>query len=79
VFFIDSLWEPASTAADHRLPGAESQTLRRRLNDGREFEIYKIFYDLTVLEDRLHALGWECSMAKTERFFIYGSGRRIVS
>jgi demethylmenaquinone methyltransferase/2-methoxy-6-polyprenyl-1,4-benzoquinol methylase len=79
VFFIDSQREPTSTAADHRLPGAESQTLRRRLNDGREFEIYKIFYDLTVLEDRLHALGWECSIDKTERFFIYGSARPILS
>jgi demethylmenaquinone methyltransferase/2-methoxy-6-polyprenyl-1,4-benzoquinol methylase len=73
VFFIDSQREPTSTAADHHLPGPEAQTLRRWLNDGREFEIYKIFYDLTVLEDRIHALGWECSMKRTERFFIYGS------
>lgn len=76
VFFVDSRHEPSSTAVDHRLPGSEAITLRRRLNDGREFQIYKIFYDDSELEARLSALGWEIKVRTTERYFIHGHGRR---
>jgi demethylmenaquinone methyltransferase/2-methoxy-6-polyprenyl-1,4-benzoquinol methylase len=76
VFFVDSRHEPSSTAVDHRLPGTEALTLRRRLNDGREFQIYKIFYDPAELETRLSALDWTITVSKTERYFIYGQGRR---
>ena len=74
VFFVDSRHEPTSTAVDHRLPGSEAITLRRRLNDGREFQIYKIFYDGPELEARLHALGWDVKVMTTARYFIYGQG-----
>src|SRR5207249_3466236 len=39
VFFVDSLYDVRSTALDHRLEGPERTAMRRRLNDGREFEI----------------------------------------
>ena len=74
VFFVDSRHEPTSTAVDHRLPGSEAVTLRRRLDDGREFQIYKIFYDASELETRLAALGWKVEIRKTGRYFIYGQG-----
>lgn len=74
VFFVDSRHEPTSTAVDHRLPGSEAVTLRRRLDDGREFQIYKIFYAASELETRLAALGWRVEIRKTERYFIYGRG-----
>jgi demethylmenaquinone methyltransferase/2-methoxy-6-polyprenyl-1,4-benzoquinol methylase len=76
VFFVDSRHEPTSTAVDHRLPGSEALTLRRRLNDGREYQIYKIFYDHSGLEARLNALGWEANVSITERYFIYGQCHR---
>jgi hypothetical protein len=47
VFFVDSRREPASTACDHIRPEVSSSPIaRRKLNDGREFRIYKVFYDL---------------------------------
>jgi demethylmenaquinone methyltransferase/2-methoxy-6-polyprenyl-1,4-benzoquinol methylase len=76
VFFVDSRHEPTSTAVDHRLPATEAVALRRRLNDGREYQIYKIFYDPAELETRLGALGWSINVSKTERYFIYGEGCR---
>ena len=56
VFFVDSCHEQTSTAVDHRLPEAEATVLRRRLNDGPEFQIYKVFYDPRELTERLHSL-----------------------
>src|SRR5579862_501972 len=49
-FFIDSRYEPTSTAKDHQLPDRTDVTLTRRLNDGREFQIYKIFYEPRALQ-----------------------------
>ena len=76
VFFVDSRHEPTSTALDHRLPGSDAITLRRRLNDGREFQIYKIFYKGAELETKLKALGWSATVTETERYFIYGQSER---
>jgi len=74
VFFVDSRHEETSTAIDQRLPGSDAVTLRRRLYDGREFQIYKIYYDASEFAERLGALGWEISVSRTERYFIYGQG-----
>lgn len=73
IFFVDSLPDETSTAVDHRLPG-ETATLTRRLNDGREFQIVKVFYDPLVLEERLHAIGWQVTVQNTPSYFLYGSG-----
>ncbi|HET8551256.1 MAG TPA: methyltransferase domain-containing protein [Gammaproteobacteria bacterium] len=75
VFFIDSCREETSTANDHRLPAPESKQLRRRLNDGREFQIYKIFYAAANLTERLAEAGWHFDIRQTERYFIYGCGQ----
>jgi len=74
VFFVDSRHEHTSTAVDHRLPQPEATVLRRRLNDGREFQIYKIFYDAADLTRRLGELGWRIDIRQTDHYFIYGSG-----
>jgi SAM-dependent methyltransferase len=76
VFFVDSRHEQTSTAVDHRLPEPEATVLRRRLNDGREFQIYKVFYNPADLTDRLSELGWQFDISQTEHYFIYGSGHR---
>jgi SAM-dependent methyltransferase len=73
VLFIDSARTERSTAADHRLPDQDEQTMTRRLDDGREFQIIKRFYEPGALEDQLAALGWECRVQTTGEFFIYGS------
>jgi SAM-dependent methyltransferase len=74
VFFVDSRRDATSTAIDHRLPEQEATVLRRRLNDGREFQIYKIFYEPGDLRQRLNALGWEFDIRQTEHYFLYGHG-----
>jgi demethylmenaquinone methyltransferase/2-methoxy-6-polyprenyl-1,4-benzoquinol methylase len=74
VFFVDSRYEPTSTAVDHRLAEPQSAVQRRRLNDGREFEICKVFYEPAELARRLSSLGWISDVRATPRYFIYGRG-----
>jgi demethylmenaquinone methyltransferase/2-methoxy-6-polyprenyl-1,4-benzoquinol methylase len=74
-FFIDSLKETQSTAIDHVLPSEDdSETLVRKLNDGREFRIFKLFYKPDELQERLAKMGFEASVHQTEGFFLYGFG-----
>jgi len=72
VFFVDSQHEQTSTAIDHRLPDRSDIQLVRRLNDGREFRIFKLFYDAQALQKELMSLGWNISVSATQRYFIYG-------
>lgn len=74
-FFVDSRHEPTSTATDHQLPDPKATTLSRRLNDGREFQIYKIFYDAEGLQRRLARLGWNAEVHQTASYFLYGWGK----
>jgi demethylmenaquinone methyltransferase/2-methoxy-6-polyprenyl-1,4-benzoquinol methylase len=73
VFFIDSLYAPTSTALDHRLNAPQSTTVTRRLNDGRVFDIVKIFYKPAELEERLKTLGWSAKVDSTGQYFLYGT------
>ena len=74
VFFLDSRYHEASTAADHRLEGEDAVTTLRRLNDGREFRIVKVFYRPDDLAARLAALGWDMTVRTTPTHFLYGAG-----
>ncbi|RYD36186.1 MAG: class I SAM-dependent methyltransferase [Verrucomicrobiaceae bacterium] len=74
VFFVDSLHEPTSTAVDHRLLRPEATVLSRRLNDGRGFQIYKVFHDPAELAGRLRGLGWEFEIRRTAHYFLHASG-----
>jgi demethylmenaquinone methyltransferase/2-methoxy-6-polyprenyl-1,4-benzoquinol methylase len=73
VFLIDSARTERSTAADHVLPSDGDDTMTRRLDDGREFQIVKRFYDPAELERALGELGWSASVGATPEFFIYGT------
>jgi demethylmenaquinone methyltransferase/2-methoxy-6-polyprenyl-1,4-benzoquinol methylase len=73
-FLIDSQREPTSTAHDHQLPNDSATTLRRRLNDGREFEIVKVFYEPEDLRAHVARLGWTADIRCTRTYFLYGSG-----
>ena len=76
VFFVDSRYESTSTAHDHILGDAQSQTMCRRLNDGSEYEIVKIYYNGRQLEERLSGLGWKIEVSETPSYFIFGHGSR---
>jgi demethylmenaquinone methyltransferase/2-methoxy-6-polyprenyl-1,4-benzoquinol methylase len=75
VFFIDSLGLESMTAKDQTLNDPQTFISRRRLNDGQEFRIIKIFYDSADLMQPLHALGWQMSVQTTAHYFLlYGTG-----
>ena len=79
VYFLDSRYNPGSTAKDHRLEDRGLAAVTRRLNDGREFRIVKVFYQRDVLTKRLVELGWEFDIRETEQFFIHGMGRAALA
>ena len=71
--FIDSRFDPASSAVDHR-PSREAETTIRRLDDGRTFTIPKVFYDPAELSDALRAAGFaDPRVETTDRFFLLGT------
>ena len=72
VFFIDSRYNPGAIAAGNRLGTPQDTSVTRQLNDGRSFEIVKIFYDPDDLTRRLERLGWAAEVHTTEQFFLYG-------
>jgi demethylmenaquinone methyltransferase/2-methoxy-6-polyprenyl-1,4-benzoquinol methylase len=70
--FIDSRPDPQSGAVD-QAPPADDQALRR-LADGREFLIPKVFYTPDELRSALEEAGFrEPSIQETARFFLLGS------
>jgi 2-polyprenyl-3-methyl-5-hydroxy-6-metoxy-1,4-benzoquinol methylase len=71
-FFIDSRQEQTSTARDHDALD-DAGIVRRRLNDSREFQIVKVFYEPSVLEQRLAERGWHGWVRSTGKFFLYGA------
>lgn len=72
--FIDSLPDHASGAADHPEPANDRSS--RRLADGREFTIVKVFYSPAGLTAALTDAGFtDVDVATTGRFFILGSAR----
>lgn len=75
-YVIDSAHEPTSTARDHPVPSRDSGVVTRRLDDGRVFQVVKVFWEPDILAARLAPLGWECSFARTPRYFVHGSARR---
>ncbi len=74
-FLIDSRPDEFSRAIDHSV-NEDSDIVKRKLNDGTEFEIVKRFYNVEDLGRKLLALGWESDLSITPRFFIFGSGQR---
>jgi SAM-dependent methyltransferase len=69
--FIDSLADPQSSAVDH--PTATGDASVRRLADGREFTIVKVYYAPDELEEALVRAGFEDPrVTTTGRFFLTG-------
>lgn len=75
-FLVDSRYTPLSTANDHKLEAPDGDVVTRRLNDGRVYDIVKIFHRADDLEQRLARLGWTADIRETDTFFLYGSGIR---
>lgn len=78
-YVIDSAHDPTSTARDHPWPDADAGVVTRKLNDGREFRVVKIFHEPAALNARLAGLGFKAGIARTPRYFIHGAARRAAA
>ena len=78
VFFADSRNHPAAREGgyDAWAPAAPPARSRRRLRDGREFEIVKIFHRPDDLQAQLRTLGWRAVVRGTQTFFLHGLAAR---
>jgi SAM-dependent methyltransferase len=74
-YVIDSAHDPTSTARDHARPDAESGIVTRKLNDGREYRIVKVFYEPVALNAKMSALGFDAEFERTSRYFLHGAAR----
>ena len=72
VFFADNRRPPGGSRVDAE-PLDGSARSRRRLADGREFEIVKIYRRPDELEAHLTALGWRATVRGTPTFFLHGT------
>jgi len=77
VFFADSRREPTSTAPDQPLPGASEQIMIRKLNDGRTFEIIKLYRSVAEMTDLFARHGMTVNVRETANYFQYGFGRNV--
>ena len=69
---IDSLPDPQSSAVDHPTPSDDLSV--RRLDDGREFTIVKVYYSPDELVAALEAAGFVAPVVTTSgRFFLLGT------
>lgn len=78
IFMIDSRFEPTSTAKDHILMNDENIYKMRKLNNGQEFQIVKIFYQPDELNNELVKAKFQAEVKLTDNYFIYASGQKIV-
>lgn len=78
-YVVDSALDPTSTARDHPRPDAETGIVTRKLNDGRQYRIVKIFHEPATLNARLATLGLAAKIARTPRYFIHGPARSTAT
>ncbi|MFC1819865.1 class I SAM-dependent methyltransferase [Thermodesulfobacteriota bacterium] len=71
VFFVDSLFNPESSGKGQK-PLNHSGIAERKLNDGREYRVIKIFYEPESLYEKLTTLGWSGFVRASGRFFLFG-------
>jgi demethylmenaquinone methyltransferase/2-methoxy-6-polyprenyl-1,4-benzoquinol methylase len=75
VRLLDSVYNPLSTANDRTLGDPDEGVVVRRLNDGTEFSIIKVFYEPDTLRDRLGRIDWHVDAHRTSEYFLYGEAR----
>jgi hypothetical protein len=56
---------------------AQTTVEQRRLNDGRTFQIVKVYYDPENFTRRLEELGWDVQICATPSYFLYGAGAQV--
>ena len=75
IALIDSLPDPRSGAVDHEPPSGDRSV--RRLDDGREFSIVKVYRSAGEIAASLEAAGFrDVEVTTTGRFFVLATARR---
>jgi SAM-dependent methyltransferase len=77
VFLIDNRRDPTVVLQDPFVVDEGDGVQRRRLADGSEHRVVKLFYEPAGLTGVLAEQGWRAVIGGT-RFFIYGSARPAV-
>jgi hypothetical protein len=72
VFLIDNRRDLTRTTQDPYVIDEADDVQRRRLGDGSEHRVVKVFYEPDELAEQLRRLGWIADLAGTSRL-IYGS------
>jgi 2-polyprenyl-3-methyl-5-hydroxy-6-metoxy-1,4-benzoquinol methylase len=76
LFIIDSMPDQTSTAQNHEAYQPDDIYHTRKLNDGQEFRIIKVFYEPEALQKRLAAAGFDGEVKTTGRYFFYAAARK---
>jgi ubiquinone/menaquinone biosynthesis C-methylase UbiE len=74
LFALDSLPDATSSAKNHEAYQPEGIYHTRKLNDGQEFKIVKIFYEPAALQAKLTEHGFDATVKTSGRYFWYASG-----
>jgi len=74
LFAIDSMPDSTSSAINHEAYQPESIYHTRKLNDGQEFTIVKIFYQPEALQRKLAEHGFDATVRTSGRYFWYAEG-----
>ncbi len=75
LFLVDSQKAEQSTSAEQDIE-TRDDLQKRILNDGRQFEIVKIYYDPAALTRTLRAHSFEIDVRATPTYFIYADGSK---
>jgi SAM-dependent methyltransferase len=70
---VDSRYEPTSTSRDQQPRDSEAICQSRRLNDGRQFRIVKVYQEAEQLQSRLESIGFCADLRVTDHYFLYGT------
>jgi demethylmenaquinone methyltransferase/2-methoxy-6-polyprenyl-1,4-benzoquinol methylase len=77
VFFVDNRRpDPAYTGSDPYVVEEDLGVQRRRLSDGSEHRVVKVFYEPDELARLLGDAGWTAEICTT-RWFIYGRAQPV--
>ena len=66
---------PTSPTNDHPPPARQEERAKRKIENGMEFRIVKVFWTPERLTERLRESGFAADLAATSRYFVYGSAR----
>lgn len=77
LFAVDSLPDNTSSAVNHEDYQPDDIYHTRKLNDGREYKIVKIFYEPDTLARKLSEHGFDAQVKSSGGYFWYASATRL--